>query len=85
MPLLGIKSWTHFAIQAGLRDTVAFAACMSDPANARYIDLGLAAAQMHEVSSTPTILINGWRYEVPPSDSQLVHGIQRILEGKPPR
>lgn len=81
---LGLKSWTSFAAHAGLRDTVAFAKCVSATASMPKVDAGLALAKRFGISSTPTVMLNGWRYGKAPGESELIQAIGDLLAGKQP-
>lgn len=84
---LGLKPWTSFAVDAGITDTTAFARCVtnvSDSAVMRPIDAGVRAANEMDVHGTPTVILNGWRYGQPPSDTELVRAIGDLLGGRPP-
>lgn len=80
---LGLKSWTSFAVDAGIRDTLAFAKCILSGSFA-LVDTGLAAAKRYGVKGTPTVLVNGWRYSLPPEEAQLDSAIAAFLGGKNP-
>lgn len=55
---IGMKSWTRFALEAGVTDTAAFAACFFDIDIARAIEYDKQTALGLKVSVTPTLLIN---------------------------
>lgn len=82
--LLGIKPWTAFAAEAGVRDTIGFANCMRDPTTSVLIDAGVSAANALDISATPTVILNGWRFSSPPGDSVLVRAIERTMNGERP-
>ncbi|HKO19218.1 MAG TPA: thioredoxin domain-containing protein [Acidobacteriaceae bacterium] len=65
----GLKSWTSYAREAGIRDTTSFAACVANTTRSARLEAGVAAAQQINVLGTPTVLIDGWRYAVAPYDS----------------
>jgi len=68
---LGLKSWASFALDANISDTARCNACVAQGAGASKIDSAAAQGQRMAVGGTPTILIEGWRYAEPPSDSLL--------------
>lgn len=68
---LGLKSWTSFAIDAGISDTARFNVCITNESGARKIDSAAAQGKRMAVGGTPTVLIEGWRYSQPPADSLL--------------
>lgn len=65
----GLKTWTSYAVDARIADTVAFSRCVSSHRTSARIDSGLAAGERFKVRGTPTVLINGWRYSPTPYDS----------------
>ena|SRR5688572_11003018 len=81
---LGLKSWVSFAAEAGISDTARFAACARDTVAIARIDRGLALGRKIGVRGTPTIIVNGWRFATPPTDSQLVKTISSLLSGRKP-
>lgn len=80
---LGLKSWTGFASDAGVKDTVAFSACVRQSKIPLDVQLGLSAGKRFDVDGTPTVIVNGWRFAVPPTVAELdslvtaMHGASR--------
>jgi protein-disulfide isomerase len=66
---LGLKPWAAYALEAGIRDTAAFARCAASSAPLPRVEAGLASGKSLSVTATPTIIVNGWRYSAPPFDS----------------
>lgn len=66
---LGLKSWASYAVEAGIRDTAAFARCTAGSARLPRVEAGLASGRSLAITATPTIIVNGWRYSSPPFDS----------------
>lgn len=58
---IGVKSWTAFARDAGVRDSSAFVECLGNPRATVLVDSGRALAERLQIPGTPTILVNGWR------------------------
>lgn len=82
---LGLKSWASFAVEAGVEDTSAFAKCLSTfPTSGTLIDKGLQVAEKLNVNGTPTLLVNGWRLQRPPTDSALDAIIAKVIAGDDP-
>jgi protein-disulfide isomerase len=81
---IGIKSWGEFAQEAGIADTAAFRKCAVDPTPVKRIESGKAVGSKIHVSSTPTVLINGWRYGRAPDRIELAQIVQTILSGGSP-
>lgn len=81
---LGKLPWTTIARRAGVSDTISFLRCMSDSSSTEKVRLGAAMARERGVNSTPTVLLNGWRYSIPPSETELIRAIGDILDGKVP-
>jgi protein-disulfide isomerase len=80
---IGLKPWPSYASEAGVTDSVSFAACLEAPAPAR-IDSGVAIAARLKVSATPTIVINGWQFPVPPTADDMTRFIRSLLAGEDP-
>ena len=81
---LGVKAWNSFGADLGVRDTTEFARCMSRPDTMPSIESGVRLAHRFNVTGTPTVLVNGWRYALPPSDTTLMKAIDDILAGRKP-
>jgi len=81
---LGLKSWASYAAEAGVADSAKFAQCVSDSAPISRIDRGRALGETLAVSGTPTVLVNGWRFSNPPSDSLLTRVVTDLLASKKP-
>lgn len=75
----GVRPWTAFASDAGVPQLDAFAACMNDTEVLGMIDLGLDRGRRIGVRGTPSVLINGLRYALPPARPQLMSAVQRIV------
>ena len=81
---LGLKSWASYASEAGVRDTAAFTRCASATAAVPRIDTGLTLAKKIAADATPTVIVNGWRYFMPPNDAELERVVATLLAGKTP-
>lgn len=66
---LGLKTWSSFASEAGLRDTAAINKCATASDRIARIEDGREVGRKIGVAGTPTVIINGWRYAIPPYDS----------------
>jgi protein-disulfide isomerase len=78
----GLKPWSEYASEAGLKDAKRFAACMKDSSTARRVLAGMALAERLKLRGTPTVLLNGWAYSGVPSREQLHAAIERVLSGR---
>lgn len=63
---LGLRSWATYAADAGVTDTVAFNSCIASGRFKNASKPSLAVADSLGFTSTPTVIINGWRYYTPP-------------------
>jgi len=81
---LGLKSWGSFAQEAGLSDSASISACAWDSRPVPRIEAGLALARKLDVTATPTVLVNGWRF-VGPTKNELNRAIEAALGGRAPR
>jgi protein-disulfide isomerase len=68
---LTTRTWTQYAVAAGVSDTGTFAACMEAPATATRLTRDSLTASAEEVAGTPTVYVNGKRFAAPPSVAQL--------------
>lgn len=75
---LGLKSWSAFARDAGVRSMDMFERCVAAGDTATAIRRGLDAARAFRVNATPTVLINGWRFSSPPSLQQFDSTIRAL-------
>jgi protein-disulfide isomerase len=66
---LGLKSWVSYAVEAGIPDTTVFKRCTAAVGPVDLIERGKIVAESLGVNVTPTVIVNGWRYSVPPLDS----------------
>jgi protein-disulfide isomerase len=73
----GLKSWAAYGKTAGVRDTVALSRCARATTPIALVDRGVTVAESLRVDATPTVIINGWRYSIAPTDSLLT-----ILRGQ---
>lgn len=81
---IGSKSWGWFAKEAGMPDTADFAYCVEHHVAFPAIQGGLSLGSRLGVRATPTVLVNGWRFERAPRPSQLEKLIDLILAGQSP-
>jgi protein-disulfide isomerase len=76
---LGRRSWTWFAQRGGVADTAAFAACARERGDAAAIAADIAAGERLGVRGTPTIIMNEWRFSLPPSGEAMDSMVKAIL------
>jgi protein-disulfide isomerase len=81
---LGLAPWTQYARRAGIGDTVRFARCMADTAAVPAIEAGVSLAERMSVTATPTVILSGWRYGSPPSETELTRAIDDLIAGRKP-
>jgi protein-disulfide isomerase len=74
----GLKSWTDMGTEAGVTDSIAFKECLRAPPSA-LVNSGEAAGIKAGVSGTPGIMLNGWLFSTPPSDSLLIRAATYLL------
>ncbi|MEP6999424.1 MAG: thioredoxin domain-containing protein [bacterium] len=81
---LGQKGWASYASEAGIKDTTAIARCAENEKRVEQIDRDAALAKRMGVHGTPTLFINGWRFDGNVDRAELVRVIKDIQEGTPP-
>lgn len=82
--LLGRVTVATLAKDAGIADSAAFARCAQDTLAIPAIEAGKQVAERFGVHSTPTILVNGWRYQGVPGERTLRRLIQDLRAGRMP-
>ncbi len=59
---LGLKSWTAYAVTAGVQDTAAFGSCAAESGKVPLIEADIVAAENVGVTGTPALLLGGKLY-----------------------
>lgn len=80
----GTRTWSKMAEQAGVASSAQFEECMNNPAPVERIIEGKRLADRLSINGTPTLVVNGWQFAVPPSDEDLERMVRLILAGKSP-
>lgn len=81
----GIRPWASYAIDAAVPDIKRFEACASATDSVPRVANGIALAQKLQFYSTPTIVVNGWKFIGGPPEAVLDRVIDDLLAGKRPR
>jgi protein-disulfide isomerase len=81
---VGAKTWAAFAADAGVPDAAAFARCIASDSTPPRVDAGLELGERLGVGATPTVIVNGWRFPSPPSESVLSETVSDLLAGRKP-
>lgn len=81
---LGQIEWAAYAERAGVPDAGAFARCLEDTTSLPRITAGLQLAEKLRIQGTPTVLVNGWKYPVPPTQAQLIEMVDSLRVGANP-
>lgn len=76
---LGVKSWGSFAAEAELPDTARIARCAGARDTSARVLSGLALGRKLRVNSTPTLLVNGWRFLGAPAEQSLDSLIRALI------
>jgi protein-disulfide isomerase len=80
----GLRPWLAYAKDAHIEDSSRFQDCISARNTPARIAAGLALGAHYRVQSTPTVIVNGWRFTHPPADSTLTRLIADLRSGKTP-
>lgn len=80
---IGLLGWSEYAIRSNVPDPQAFAVCLASEPHKR-IASGEALGQAMGVSSTPTVIVNGWRFLGVPDSSSFLTAIDSIRVGASP-
>lgn len=76
---IGLVEWSRFAVSAGIQDLEAFQACAADTARSARIVRDVSAGGRLRVTGTPTLLINGLRFQgAMPAETLAAH-VRRAL------
>lgn len=78
---LGLRSWGSFASAAGVPDTIVFNDCLGSDRARNRLATDVDVGDRIGVSATPTVMVNGLRYWVPPRPDSLRAIVDRILVG----
>ena len=81
---LGLKSWTSYAVDAGIRDTSKLRECSAETSPLARVDSGAEWGRRIGVRGTPGIMVNGWLFLTPPSDSLLESTVTALLKRQVP-
>ncbi len=66
---LGLKSWASYASDAQVPNDVRFESCVADSILPTPIVRGRNLGKSMDMNGTPTVVLNGLRYSVPPPES----------------
>ena len=64
---LGFKTWADFGREAGVTDPDAFQSCALAATSPKRVAAGRAYGDKINVTGTPTVIVNGWRFAGTPS------------------
>ena len=78
------EPWDKFAEQAGVDRPAQYRECMQELEDSDRIRRSLALADRLGVQGTPTILINGWKWPVPPTLEHFDMVVENVANGKLP-
>lgn len=81
---LGLKEWTSYAAEAGITDSIAFAACVRRDEVPPEVARGLAVGKRITILGTPTVVLEGWRFASVPSENELRSAVRRLVSGLDP-
>jgi protein-disulfide isomerase len=81
---LGLRSWSSYAIAAGVADTSAFRECVGGRRGLDAIQAGKTLGERVRVVGTPTLVINGWKLTASQDTSEFLQLLERIVKtGRP--
>jgi predicted DsbA family dithiol-disulfide isomerase len=81
---LGTRSWEAYGKDAGISDSITFSLCARDTLSIKRIEQGIALGRQIEITGTPTVIVNGWRFATTPPDSQFGRVVVDLLAGHEP-
>jgi protein-disulfide isomerase len=80
---IGVIPWSSFAESAGVGDLEQFSLCMEGESSRARVEADRNLGSELALTAVPTVLVNGWRYPSPPTNS-LPHIVQELVEGRSP-
>ncbi len=81
---IGRKSWSEFATEVGVTDSVQFVQCYERDLEPFRVEGGLRVASELGIRATPTVVVNGWVLPVPPSADELLRITAEVRQGRAP-
>lgn len=81
---LGTRDWQWFARGSGIMDSAGVAACLADTAMTGMISRGIDQGQKMNVTGTPAVFLNGWRYPGLPPEDEFMKAVDDLVAGKRP-
>ena len=82
--LLSVDS-AAFSNTIGIVDPDVYLRCVADSSGFPRIAAGIAAGDSLQIGGTPTLFLNGWRYDGAISTKHMSEAIDDLLANKPPR
>ncbi len=77
---LGRKSDLSYARESGVLDTSAFRRCLADSSVDQSIETDVRASQALALSGTPSILLQGTLYAMPPDSAEFANDVAQLLK-----
>lgn len=84
-PLVASQDWAALRQRAGVGESPDQQVCIEQVATALYVDSMVSTARSMGINATPTILVNGWKFEGTLTIAELDEIIARVVAGKRPR
>ena len=81
---IGKKSWSWFALQAGVPALATFELCINTDTSRARFDSVKSRSKTLSIQGTPTVVINGWRLPQPPNADTLRRIARDVLAGRSP-
>ena len=81
---LGEIPWGRYASAAGVGDSSSFATCMSLETTVERVSRDKAVGTQLAVKATPTLIVNGWRFAMPPLPDTLRYIVREVIAGRSP-
>jgi protein-disulfide isomerase len=80
---IGLLAWQEIGRRAGVADTAALAACIQERSTINRVADQRESGRALGITSTPTIIVSGHRFSVPPTERQLRAVLDAAIAGKP--
>lgn len=79
---LGAGQWEELAKAAEVPDLPQFKRCMEAPETSARVDADFSVGRALDVRGTPTVIINGWRFDQWPDEAALRKFVHEIVQGR---
>jgi protein-disulfide isomerase len=81
---IGLKTWASFGQSAAVPSIPQFVSCVESREEVPRINAGIDFGSRIQVRATPTVIVNGWRFDQTPTEPELTKAMDAIRNQRPP-